>query len=70
MNAGVIGAQKPLYDIWGDTVNIASRMDTTGLSGKIQVFKINRKTFRNQEKKNKKSKEKKLNFANVLLLLL
>ena len=38
VNAGVIGAQKPHYDIWGDTVNIASRMDTTGTSGKIQVL--------------------------------
>lgn len=35
--AGVIGAQKPQYDIWGNTVNVASRMDSTGLLGKIQV---------------------------------
>ena len=28
--AGVVGAQKPLYDIWGDTVNVAARMDYTG----------------------------------------
>ncbi|XP_038050388.1 adenylate cyclase type 2-like isoform X2 [Patiria miniata] len=35
--AGVIGAQKPQYDIWGNTVNVASRMDTTGLIGEIQV---------------------------------
>ncbi len=35
--AGVIGAQKPQYDIWGNTVNVASRMDSTGLPGMIQV---------------------------------
>ncbi|KAL7871564.1 hypothetical protein SRHO_G00065470 [Serrasalmus rhombeus] len=35
--AGVIGAAKPQYDIWGMTVNLASRMDSTGISGRIQV---------------------------------
>ncbi|KAM4552113.1 adenylate cyclase type 8 isoform 3-T3 [Odontesthes bonariensis] len=35
--AGVIGAKKPQYDIWGKTVNLSSRMDSTGVSGKIQV---------------------------------
>ncbi|XP_058483122.1 adenylate cyclase type 8 isoform X2 [Solea solea] len=35
--AGVIGAKKPQYDIWGKTVNLASRMDSTGVSGMIQV---------------------------------
>jgi len=35
--AGVIGARKPQYDIWGDTVNVASRMDTSGLADHIQV---------------------------------
>ena len=35
--AGVVGNQKPLYDIWGDTVNIASRMDYTGARGEIHV---------------------------------
>ena len=28
---------KPQYDIWGNTVNVASRMDSTGEIGKIQV---------------------------------
>ena len=35
--AGVVGSHKPLYDIWGDTVNIASRMDYTGERGSIHV---------------------------------
>lgn len=34
--AGVIGARKPQYDIWGNTVNVASRMDSTGLGNQIQ----------------------------------
>lgn len=35
--SGVIGARKPVYDIWGNTVNVASRMDSTGENWKIQV---------------------------------
>lgn len=35
--AGVIGARRPQYDIWGNTVNVASRMDSTGVQGRIQV---------------------------------
>ncbi len=38
--AGVIGAKKPQYDIWGNAVNVASRMDSTGTVGKIQVIAI------------------------------
>uniref|UniRef100_A0A3B5L6G2 adenylate cyclase n=1 Tax=Xiphophorus couchianus TaxID=32473 RepID=A0A3B5L6G2_9TELE len=41
--AGVIGASKPQYDIWGSTVNLASRMDSTGVSGRIQVPEATRK---------------------------
>lgn len=35
--AGVIGSRKPQYDIWGQAVNIASRMDSTGVLDNIQV---------------------------------
>ena len=38
--AGVIGARKPQYDIWGNAVNVASRMDSTGVLDKIQVCYI------------------------------
>lgn len=35
--AGVIGTRKPFYDVWGDTVNTAARLETFGTNGKIQV---------------------------------
>ncbi|WP_051463651.1 adenylate/guanylate cyclase domain-containing protein [Leptolyngbya sp. PCC 6406] len=35
--AGVIGIKKFSYDLWGDTVNVASRMEAQGTPGKIQV---------------------------------
>ncbi|CAH4033548.1 unnamed protein product [Pieris brassicae] len=37
VTAGVIGTSKLYYDIWGDAVNIASRMDSTGVPERIQV---------------------------------
>ncbi|MBS4729118.1 adenylate/guanylate cyclase domain-containing protein [Mycobacterium sp. SM1] len=40
--AGVIGRKKFIYDLWGDTVNMASRMESHGQSGVIQ---ITRNTF-------------------------
>lgn len=33
-----MGSKKPLYDIWGDPVNMASRMDSTGIPNRIQIM--------------------------------
>jgi class 3 adenylate cyclase len=35
--AGVIGTHKFIYDLWGDTVNVSSRMESSGEPGRIQV---------------------------------
>ncbi len=35
--AGIVGLQKFAYDIWGDTVNIASRMESSGEAGKVNI---------------------------------
>jgi adenylate/guanylate cyclase family protein len=37
LTAGVIGTHKFAYDLWGDTVNTASRMESEGVPGSIQV---------------------------------
>ena len=34
VTSGVVGTRKLLYDIWGNTVNVASHMESTGVSGK------------------------------------
>ncbi|XP_048005531.1 adenylyl cyclase 78C-like [Leguminivora glycinivorella] len=43
---GVIGARKPVYDIWGNTVNEASRMESTGAMDRIQVTKYTKELLR------------------------
>jgi hypothetical protein len=35
--SGIVGAKKPQYDIWGNTVNVASRMDSTGVVSCLHV---------------------------------
>ncbi|XP_008556239.1 adenylate cyclase type 2 [Microplitis demolitor] len=45
--AGVVGAQKPQYDIWGNTVNVASRMDSCGEIGRLQVTEDSARILRN-----------------------
>lgn len=35
--AGIIGQNKFIYDLWGDTVNTASRMESSGVAGEIHI---------------------------------
>ena len=49
--AGVIGKTKFVYDLWGDTVNVASRLESQGVLGKIQISsttaeQLDEKTFK------------------------
>jgi class 3 adenylate cyclase len=37
--AGVIGREKFAYDVWGDTVNTASRLESSGVAGRINISK-------------------------------
>jgi adenylate cyclase len=41
--AGVIGKRLYLYDVWGDAVNIASRMESHGVAGRVQVAESTRR---------------------------
>jgi len=46
--AGVIGTHKFVYDVWGDTVNTASRMESHSLAGRIQISAATRAALGNQ----------------------
>lgn len=46
--AGIIGIKKFSYDLWGDVVNIASRMESQGLPGQIQVTASTYERLKNQ----------------------
>jgi adenylate cyclase len=40
--AGVIGSRKPFYDVWGETVNVAARMESHGKTNRIQTTESTR----------------------------
>ncbi len=43
--AGVIGQRKFIYDLWGDTVNLASRMESHGIPGRVQITEATRQAI-------------------------
>ena len=45
--AGVVGTKKFAYDIWGDTVNIASRMESNSESGRINITEYTHDIIKN-----------------------
>ena len=48
MIAGVIGRRKFVYDVWGDAVNIASRMESHGLGGAVQITQATHELIRDE----------------------
>jgi class 3 adenylate cyclase len=47
---GVIGQRRILFDLWGDTVNTASRMESFGLPGRVHVANTTRELLRDGDK--------------------
>ncbi len=50
VTAGVIGSSKMIYDIWGDSVNIASRMESNGAPGRVNISESTYKLLKNRYK--------------------
>jgi len=48
VTAGIIGTKKFAYDLWGDTVNIASRMESHGIANAVQVTEATYKRLRHK----------------------
>ena len=46
--AGIVGTKKWQYDIWGDTVNIASRMESNSLPGKVNISETTYNRIKNE----------------------
>ena len=46
--AGIVGVKKFAFDIWGDTVNIASRMESSGETGKVNISKTTYELVKNE----------------------
>lgn len=46
--AGIIGKRKFIYDLWGDAVNIASRMESQGVAGRVQIADATRRRLGEQ----------------------
>ncbi len=47
--AGVVGSSKFQFDVWGDTVNIASRMESNGIPGKLNISETTFQSIKNNE---------------------
>jgi class 3 adenylate cyclase len=48
--AGIVGVKKIAYDIWGDTVNVAARMESSGEPGKVNISGVTHKEIANDER--------------------